>query len=537
MIRDKRTQVKERQHAGDDMDGQVNSFIASEVVAVLRDLARIAEYASSAGSDDYLYYLSPGEGAGQGADSAANRLLEYLLALCAAERGALFLRAYPSREAVEDLRWSASSSSTLHHFALRGIGETEAHALVQLFPTGDASTKTASGEHFWVVYRLPLTVPCGAQPGQEVSDRATFEQEAGQPFEAVLLLGRSGQEDAESRSAAAQKGRVILPQVTEAIGAVLVNILLLKRVHELETALKNRPLQEMEVLTSDLLATVSHELRTPLASIKGYAATLLRHERRISREERREFLAEIGAASDRLERSIDRLLEMSQFEGGTMSVERSPVDVVRLAQEAMVTAEQRISAQPLGHFAFHLRLKDASSFPTQEEPLIMADPRRLREVLEHLLENAINYSPEGGVIDVIVQPVQALLPEGQASRSNGKAEALLVSDDSHIERTDVQPAGQKQRQMVEICVCDHGLGIPTEHLERIFDRFHRVDKRLTREQSGLGLGLTICKHIVELHDGLIWAESCPDGGSALHVRLPVDTEETYVAPLAAARER
>ena len=96
----------------------------------------------------------------------------------------------------------------------------------------------------------------------------------------------------------------------------------------------NRSLQEMELLKAELLATVSHELRSPLASIKGYAATLLRHERRISREERHEFLVAIAAASDRLERSIDRLLEMSQLETGTLSIECSPVDVVRLAHEA-----------------------------------------------------------------------------------------------------------------------------------------------------------------------------------------------------------
>ena len=165
----------------------------------------------------------------------------------------------------------------------------------------------------------------------------------------------------------------------------------------------------------------------------------------------------------------------------------------------------------------------------------MADPRRLREVLDNLLENALNYSPEGGVIDVVVQPVQALLPAGKFSKRVRKAEALPESDDAYIERTDVQPAGQKLRQMVEICVCDHGLGIPDEHLDRVFDRFHRVDTRLTREVNGLGLGLTICKHIVELHDGLIWAASCPSGGSAFHVRLPVDGAEKSLAPLVAAR--
>src|SRR2546423_12238585 len=169
----------------------------------------------------------------------------------------------------------------------------------------------------------------------------------------------------------------------------------------------NRSLQEMDLLRAELLATVSHELRSPLPSTKGYAATLLRHERRISREERHEFLVAIAAASDRLERIIDRLLEMSQFETGTMSIERSPVDVVRLAHEAITAAEQQTSTQFPGHFTFHLRLKDADGVPSQETPLIIADLRRLREVLDYLLENAINYSPEGGTIDVVVLPIHA----------------------------------------------------------------------------------------------------------------------------------
>jgi signal transduction histidine kinase len=79
------------------------------------------------------------------------------------------------------------------------------------------------------------------------------------------------------------------------------------------------------------------------------------------------------------------------------------------------------------------------------------------------------------------------------------------------------------RQMLEILVCDNGMGIPVEHLERIFDRFHRVDTRLTREVNGLGLGLAICKRIVEMHDGFIWAENRPNGkGSIFHMRLPID---------------
>ena len=76
--------------------------------------------------------------------------------------------------------------------------------------------------------------------------------------------------------------------------------------------------------------------------------------------------------------------------------------------------------------------------------------------------------------------------------------------------------------MVEICVRDNGIGIPTAHLERIFDRFHRVDTRLTREVNGIGLGLAICKRIVELHGGMIWAESEIGIGSTFHVWLPID---------------
>ena len=85
------------------------------------------------------------------------------------------------------------------------------------------------------------------------------------------------------------------------------------------------------------------------------------------------------------------------------------------------------------------------------------------------------------------------------------------------------PGGRVAHSMLEICVSDSGQGIPDGHLQRIFERFHRVDTRLTRETNGLGLGLTICKRIVELHDGLIWAENRLSGeGAAFYVRLPID---------------
>src|SRR5438067_12765807 len=104
----------------------------------------------------------------------------------------------------------------------------------------------------------------------------------------------------------------------------------------------NRSLQEMELLKAELLATVSHELRSPLASIKGYAATLLRHERRISREERHEFLVAINDASNRLEVVVNRLLEMSQLDTGAITIEHTTIDLVHLVCEAIAVVEQRL---------------------------------------------------------------------------------------------------------------------------------------------------------------------------------------------------
>ena len=291
----------------------------------------------------------------------------------------------------------------------------------------------------------------------------------------------------------------------DAVGAVIVEILLVERIHELEAARIRDSLREMELLKAELLGTVSHELRSPLASIKGYAATLLRHERRISREERHQFLLAINEASDRLEVIIQRLLEVSQLETGEVTINRSPVDMVYLAKEAITALEERISEQQPGRFIFKLSLEHADGTTATSVPLILADQRRLREVMDDLLENAVKFSPGVGVIKVMLHPVTQI-----------KTTPAVSTED------DQQPM-RISRQMLEILVCDNGMGIPVEHLERIFDRFHRVDTRLTREVNGLGLGLTICKRIVEMHDGIIWAENRQNGkGSIFHVCLPID---------------
>lgn len=280
-----------------------------------------------------------------------------------------------------------------------------------------------------------------------------------------------------------------------------------------------------EAMNAEILATVSHELRSPLTSIIGYTATLLRQERRISREERQEFLLAIREAGNRLETIINRFLEVSQLETGSISIERIPVDASRIAQEALLSMEQRANERFPGSFTFHLRHKHIPGRSPQPEPLVMADPRLLRQVLDNLLDNAVNYSPEGGSIDIVLLPVQ--YPIAQLQSEQGKmAEGEQGSPNGESEIREKE----ETRQMLDIVVCDHGTGIPDEHLKRIFERFHRVDTSLTRTVNGLGLGLTICKSIVELHEGNIWAESCSAGGSAFHVQLPLAEKNAEIEP-------
>jgi signal transduction histidine kinase len=286
-----------------------------------------------------------------------------------------------------------------------------------------------------------------------------------------------------------------------------------------------KPLPEMDLRKAEMLASMSHELRSPMTSIKGYAATLLRYEHRISHEERHEFLVAITEASDRLTVVIDRLLEMSQLETDMVRMEYSSVNLAYLVREALTAIEQRPGrVEHLTTFShipeemtFALHLEDCDGMPTDEELLIQADRYYLREVLDNLLENARSYSPEGGTVDVVVRPVGT-----REYMESIRTLMALREDKSNGEASESASFLQRDRQMVEICVHDTGIGIPREHLERIFERFHRIDTRLTREVTGLGLGLAICKRIVELHHGVIWAESEVGQGSTFHVLLPMD---------------
>ncbi len=266
-----------------------------------------------------------------------------------------------------------------------------------------------------------------------------------------------------------------------------------------ELAAESEALRVANHVRSELLGTVSHELRSPLTSIKGYAATLRRHDRRLPREERREFLAAIEAASDKLAIIIDRLLQMSELDMGTITMSRHPVDIVTLVRRSVAKAAR----ESRGRHTFSLRILDATGAPTNSPPLVTADERRLSEVIDNLLENAVKYSPDGGAIELMIRHVKS-----RPDRPESAAAALR--HESYC-----------QPPYLELRVRDGGIGIPGVHLSQVFDTFHRVDTRLTREVDGLGLGLAICKRIVEMHGGTISAQSESGKGSTFTICLPL----------------
>ncbi|GEM_PF-1781606 len=247
--------------------------------------------------------------------------------------------------------------------------------------------------------------------------------------------------------------------------------LAIDNLHLVEEARKVETLREMDRVKRDLLSTVSHELRTPLSAIKGSVSTLLNFDARLKREQRREFLEMIQDESNHLAELIENLLDMSRLEAGVLRVEQRRVELEPVALQAL----NRVSTLTDRH-------KLVLDWCLREP--VYADPRRVTQIISNLLENAVKYSPDGGEI--------VLRAERQGS------EAV-------------------------ISVTDHGVGIPPWQLERVFERFHRVDGELARRVGGTGLGLAICKGLVEAHGGRIWVTSELHRGSTFFFTLPIHT--------------
>lgn len=243
--------------------------------------------------------------------------------------------------------------------------------------------------------------------------------------------------------------------------------------------------KEVERLKSDFISMVSHELRTPLAVIKGYAATLLNPSLHFDAERQIRFLRGINDASDRLTRLIDNLLSVSRFESGRFKLNVQTVDLADAVRK--VVGGMRSS---IGSHTLHCVVPP-------EGVSLRVDRDQIEQVLINLVTNAIKYSPEGG--EVVVE--------------------LRIVPESFLPVDPTKPEVANQRAAL-LSVKDDGIGIPSNQLRFIFDKFYRGDAPAVKRVPGTGLGLFICKSIVEAHRGRIWVESQPGHGSTFYVALP-----------------
>jgi signal transduction histidine kinase len=232
-----------------------------------------------------------------------------------------------------------------------------------------------------------------------------------------------------------------------------------------------RSIEESDRQRRQLLADISHELATPLTSIRGYAETLLNPEISVSSDERSAYLRNVLGESERMDLLIADLLELTRLEAGAIPLNAERLDWTALCRNTMTRFETQYRDAGLA-----LRWEGP-----EEESWISADGRRMEQVIENLLVNALRYVPEGGRVTLSLQLA-----------ASGPSYKLVVADD--------------------------GPGLPEEHLPHIFDRFYRADA--ARSSGGSGLGLAIVREIVHRHGGSIRAEGREPTGLSIIVEMP-----------------
>lgn len=232
-------------------------------------------------------------------------------------------------------------------------------------------------------------------------------------------------------------------------------------------------LRRADQIRRDFVANVSHELRTPLTAVRGYVEALM--DGVADPTQSRTFLETIARHTDRMERLVRDLLRLARLDAGQEILERVPCQVSDLVTGVEADLETAIEG----------RSQRVAVDISADAAVVSGDPAKLHDALRNLLENATNYSPEGGTITV-------------AARRRGERIVMTVSDE--------------------------GPGIPEADLPRVFERFYRADKaraRDRRDPGGTGLGLAIVKHLIELHGGTVSAANGPSRGAVLTVELPV----------------
>jgi two-component system, OmpR family, phosphate regulon sensor histidine kinase PhoR len=232
------------------------------------------------------------------------------------------------------------------------------------------------------------------------------------------------------------------------------------------------PIRKLEAVRRDFVANVSHELRTPLTIVGGFAETL--QDPGVSADKRVEFARTIFSNTQRMQRIVDELLDLSRIESGHWRPRPQPVQIADVSREVFGRAAGTAKSKGI--------TLDTDLDP--EADVVYADRTALEQILLNLVENALRHTPEGGRVAIETAPAE-----------NG----------------------------VYLSVADTGSGIPPEHLPRIFERFYRADSGRSRDSGGTGLGLAIVKHLVEAHGGSIRADSVVGAGTRIRILFPTVT--------------
>jgi len=248
----------------------------------------------------------------------------------------------------------------------------------------------------------------------------------------------------------------------------------------------NRELRILDQMKSDFLSIISHELRTPLTSILGYAQLLLKTIHGDLTPKVRQHVTTIHENGQRLLALINDLLDFSSIEAGRITLNPKRVQLRPLLELALAPARAETSVQAI----------DLSVTIPAELPLVMVDEQRFKQIIGHLMSNAIKFTPSGGQIRVHADYDCPECTKTEDGLSGG---------------------------VLRISVADTGIGIPPDQLERIWTRFYQVEDAATRRFGGTGLGLAVVKTLVELHGGRVWVESegIPGKGSTFSFTLPV----------------
>lgn len=273
----------------------------------------------------------------------------------------------------------------------------------------------------------------------------------------------------------------------------LFNVQLEEKVRE-----RTRELETANQVKSNFLAGISHELRTPLNAIIGFAEVLLGRKFGELNAQQQKYLNNIAVSGRRLNAIIDDILDVSRLEAGDFKLKITPVDVKKIMETA---ADRFKKAAEKRKINVDLHIPEDSSDLT-----INADENKIKQVVNHLLANAVKFTPANGSVALAAQRVAG--------------SELRVPGSGQIAARDAQPAAD---DFIEISVSDNGIGIATQNQKEIFKEFFQVKGGLSNKTSGTGMGLSLSKRLVELHGGNLWVESTGEGqGSRFAFVLPLN---------------